>query len=574
MGPVACFTKTVILDSLIHHIYPLTAFSRHWSVVLVSIAVMSTSWAITPLLGAVFAKSSTTRTIAVQATTTAEFLPLSDQEDRIDIGILSAAYGIVWLGQSLPPFTTAAGAFAPFKINSSPPSPSASISWTTQTDMCSTTLKCKPATMAPAVSPGFTFDDGEWCHTSGMEVFEGDSNYTALYVGYYDNPNTDWSLVQLGCPISALHTFLAVWARNNGSNTESVTAIFCRPEYWVQRVNVTVKVPDAVVTDVIPLETPSLLSDAVFNASAFEYIIDSGIGSKQSQADGPQLTLIDQTPRTLSMGIAQRTSNMIGFALGLSRLPPAQFLNPTNLATSFESAHKLVFALAASSIMTRNISSPGSRFATTNDSVSAIIVIRILVIVIEVFFGLVTILTLAILWISRSRSSQLKTDPASLVDILKMIEHPSASKMENSCRRSCCRDKTKAELKDGKILISAKRFDGEHIDEGNNTEGIKRSCSGQHLAEHRPESRLVRPREMTWTTAFIFISVLAVAIAALVILQIKARKGNGLTLQSKKSCCCAPDAQISPNRLCKASRTILDTTQSTSLYSQTLRRAP
>ena len=433
----------------------------------------------------------------------------------------------------MPAFSTVDGAFAPFKIDSSSLSSLANMSWTARTSMYSTTLKCKPAIIAPAHSPGFTFDDGGGCHTDGIQFSQGDNNYTALYIGYHDDPNIDWSLAQLGCPITSLHSFLAIWAKDSDLTTNGVTGMFCRPEYWVQSVNVTVTVPEAAVTGFVSLEPPSMLPDTVFNVSAFEYLIGSGIGSNPPIADVPRTALIDQRPRINNMSVAWPTTNMVGFALGISRQQPAQYLNPTTLATSFESAHKLLFALAASSIMTTNVSSPGSQHATISDNVSAIVVIRVLAIIIEVFFGLITIFAFAILWISRNRPSQLKTDPASLVDIMRMVEQTSPGPTENPDIHLQVEDRPIVELKDGKLLAWARTFGMKQSTENHSTGQISHSRSAQSQVGWKSESKLIRPKEMTLTVAFVFISVLSLAVTALTIIQINIRKRNGLPLPSK-----------------------------------------
>lgn len=505
---------------------------RQWSIVYAGVAVMTTFWAVTPLLGAVFVKSIITRNTTALATTTADLLPLGDQENKLDIGILSAAYGSIWLDQALPVFTTVKGAFSHFKIESSSFSSTKHESWTARTSMYSTTLNCEPATIGTAKSPGFTFDDGKGCHTNAVQLSYTDNEYTALYIGYYNDPNVDWSLSNLGCPANASHTFLAIWARDNGSTTQGVTALFCQPEYWLQSVNATITVPNTIITDVVPLELPSLLPDDTFNASAFEYVIGSGIGSAPPRADIPQTTIIEQWPRIHNMSISWPTTNMVGFAVGVSRLQPTQYLNATTLASSFEDIHKLLFALAASKLMTTNLSSTDSRLAMIRNNVSAIVVIRVLAIIIEVLFGLITVFALALLWISLSRPSQLKHDPASLIEIIGMVVQSSPDRKGHPDHSVHARDKANIRLSNGKLIGWAERSNIEHESEKLSNGGISKVGSVQSLSGHKLGPKLIRPKEMTLTIAALFTSVLLLAVAALTIVHVNIRKRTGLPLPS------------------------------------------
>ncbi len=496
-------------------------------------AVMTIFWAVTPLLGAVFVKSVITRSTTALATTTASLLPLRDQENKPDIGILSAAYGSIWLGQAMPAFTTAKAAFSPFKIDSDSFSFTTNVSLTARTSMYSTTLKCEPAAIGTTNSPGFIFDDGKGCRTDGIQWTSRSNKYTALYIGFYNDPLVDWSLEYLGCPANASHTFLAIWAKDNASTIEGINALFCRPEYWVQSVNVTIVVPDRIITDAIPLAPPSLLPDDVFNASAFEYVIGSGVGSAPPRADIPQTTNIQQSPRIQNMSISWPTTNMVGFALGISRLQPAQYLNATTLASSFEDAHKLLFALAISNLMTTNLSSTDSRVAMIQDNVSAVVVIRVLAITIEVLFGLITVLALALLWISRTRPSQLESDPASLIDIMRIVVQPSLDR--NICLDNSVyiRDEANIRLNKGKLTNWARISNTEQESEKVSIGGFSQVGVLQPLSVQKPDPKLIRPKEMTLTIAALFISVLLLAVATLVIVQIKIQELTGLALPAK-----------------------------------------
>jgi hypothetical protein len=330
--------------------YPLISFARHWSVFFAGAITLVIFWSVTPIASAIFTKSEIKRTVLSVATTTAGLRPLNDQFSVLNADFMMTAYEHLWLGQDLPAFTTADAAIAPFDIEQEIYPPLLNESWTAATDMYSTTLSCKPAIITKsdeAIDQGY--DSGRGCViTPGNIGFEDSSPFAGLYIGYYSDQHIDYSLSGLGCAApNNSHTFLALWAANLKSQIPNITALFCEPAYWVQSVNATTTVPNMAVSNIVPKASPVPLASEMFNVSNFEYIIGTGAMTNSQRSDISRTTsVIDQRPRLQKLGINSTITNMVGFAVGASRLELADYLDAETLGKSFEKAHKLLFALA------------------------------------------------------------------------------------------------------------------------------------------------------------------------------------------------------------------------------------
>ena len=395
--------------------------TRHWSVFFSGTTTALIFWVLTPLLGAVFADISRLQMTNASVETVANLVPGTSNTRKLDVSPVADGYGYTWLGQSLPAFVTATGAVAPFKYESKGREGTSNASIITTSDYYTTKLECTPAITRPAPNGivGYTFDNGRGCLTDVISGIDS-SRYSALYIGYYDDPYVDWSLSYLGCPPDASHTFLAIWAEARDSIYANVTALFCEPTYFVQRVNVTIMASNNSVADVAPLGPLVDLSPEYFNASDFEYMLGTGISAVRPRGDAFLANRLDQWPRLSEMDVDWPVSNMVGFALGLTQYPPFEYFKPTKLASAYQEAHQLLFALAATRLFSSDLSSADSRPGLVATSVRAISVIRELALVVEIILGLITIFILALLLTSWTRKSHLCKDPAALSDMMEL----------------------------------------------------------------------------------------------------------------------------------------------------------
>lgn len=203
-----------------------------------------------------------------------------------------------------------------------------------------------------------------------------------------------------------------------------MTARFCEADYWVQAVNATVTYPGSNVLDVLPICSKSRMSPDIFDISNFEYIIAVGaLFDTHKKGDVPDTAIVQQGPRLNDMNLARPVTNMVGFAVGASRLPAIQYLDPDKLVASFENAHKILFAMAITSLFTSVPPNEIGKPCTSRFQIDAIVVIRVLAILVETFFVLIACCASGLLYLTAARISQLRRDPASLADIMRLASY-------------------------------------------------------------------------------------------------------------------------------------------------------
>lgn len=503
---------------------------RHWSVVFAGAIMVAIFWALTPLTSAVFSTAAITHFSSGVATTTHALSPMAEQPGALTVGFMMTAYGSLWLDQDLPGYTTKDSALTPFVVNSSDHLLLSNKTWTSTTTMYTTTLACKPAIISTSnLGLSYEYSNGNGCVASAG--FNTSSEITAWYIGYYMNQFMDYALSKMGCSSENFsHTFLAFWGETSGNHSKS-TALFCEPAYWATKVNATVSAENQTVTDIVTLETPVALPGSIFNTSNFELVIGTGAQMTSRRADIPDTqTGIFQTMRLLQLGIPASTasSNMVGFAVGATQHELSDYTDANVLAASFEAAHKLLFALAMNSLFSASNTTSDPREAIVSGSTSAIVVIRTLALLVESILGLVTVLTFALLSIYWSRPSQLRQDPASLNDIMSMIE-PRVYE-----RKSAAEGSQLAKIVQGKFqLCTTDCVDEDNVPAENSGRSSEQASIEPAQRYLDCGSQLVRPWEMRRVVGSMFTTVLLLALVTVVVLQSVSKKEAGLRLPSR-----------------------------------------
>jgi len=437
------------------------------------------------------------------------------------------AYGIIWLEQAVPSFTAYGGALMPFIMGSGQQRPFLNTTWTTTTTMYKTTLACQPALVSNSTS-GVSYSNGKGCVAElGLPAT---NDPTALYIGWYMDQHISYALSQMGCPSENFsHTFLAYF-----SDGLTSTALFCEPSYWTQQVNATLMATDRTILEIMPLGTPEPLADTLFNISNFEYILGTGAAVKSQRADiSKTSSAIFQRTRLQDMLITGNLTdgNMVGYAFGMTRLAPSDYLNPTTLASSFEKAHQLLFSLAVGTLLSTSSHGPDQRRGSIQSPANTIFIVRTLALLVESFLGLVTILTIALLYKSRVRPSQLRYDPACLNDMVGMIDpdSPTPTVVEDTLTGN---EVLHASIEHGKFRFRALQPANKHQ--------ISRECSGNPseislVQVPDIELPLIRPLELRLIVAAVFIAILLLAVITLIILHFKARDDLGMPQPSNNT---------------------------------------
>ena len=397
------------------------------------------AWLVTPLQNGIFVENAITlrRQQRFNITSTASGLtkvpPISGE-------VLNIAYSSVWLGQPLPPFTTAKVAIAPFAALDPPKLDHSSASnLTANTIGYSVDLVChKPAKISLSETT-VTFDDGNGCVAQDMITYpdtEDSQKYAAYYFGYADDPRVDNSLQLGGCGESALHKSLVIWKRTSRlppdfSNPDDAVALFCTPSFFQQQVQATVSALDGSIVGLNPISLPEKVPVPRFNQSEFELLINAG-SPFAVRSDISQSTTVHQDSRLLNISLVVPAPNIIGFAVGLSQYHPADYLQPGKLQNALEQAHRLTFGLAMSNTMPR-LSAELFVAGETLTSVQAVSIARVFAISTQAFLFIVLIFTCCLFNRLRRRRNLLYKDPSTLADVISSCATRDLATMITNC---------------------------------------------------------------------------------------------------------------------------------------------
>ncbi|KAI1123189.1 hypothetical protein F5Y10DRAFT_57333 [Nemania abortiva] len=415
---------------------PFTAARRRqWPVFYSGTIIVIVFWLITPLQSSIFGIGPIrlTRPISVSAPTS--LLPITLQAPLLDNEILNDAFAITWLGRDFPAPMTAEYALLPFKADSVVPPFATDTylkSWTWQ---LTTDLKCWPATINGSGSL-FRMSNGRGCEVEiaffGSTTTTRDSQYSMLYVGYYNNAWLDYYLEGPSCGKNASHQFLAISAFRNGTadiktgaNYTSITALFCQPQYLKRNVSVVLSrdILVAINASIEPNGDNVRLLDSEFNITAFEYLIGTGRPPVDIVRDFPQQRNLDQYPQLVDSRIEQPVTNMVGFAIGSRNYSAAELHDPSTLAAAYTMAHRSLFSTTVSRLLSNGANgSPVAQAEGIQYTTYGVIVSRPISVVVEALLLVVAILSACTLYHYTRYRSPLTRNPSSIGDILGILQ--------------------------------------------------------------------------------------------------------------------------------------------------------
>ncbi|KAH7374207.1 hypothetical protein BKA64DRAFT_649216 [Cadophora sp. MPI-SDFR-AT-0126] len=528
---------------------PVTAFRRkHWAVFLAGTIMILIFWVVTPLQSAIFNTGTVTRLVPTNMGTSASLISLESQSSRLNVNFLNSAYGISWLGQQLPKFTTSDFALVPFQpvITASINSPTES--WSTTAEIYSTSLNCTPADVK--IEPkGYTFSNGRGCSVSQMVLASTTFNtqYMVAYIGYHNNAVLDWSLQNPNCSLEHSNNFLAVWASRDSlirsGIYQNLTALFCRPSYHIQEMYVKVNASDGMVatTDLMsPKEIGKNVSDS-FNTTHFEYLLGVGMQPDQQRGDFPDTALLEQFPQLLDYNLTWPVSNMVGFGIAQNTTSVAGLADPDRLHDAFERAHKLLFGVAFSTLTLAQTSTDlqNMRSGMRQDTVGAIIMVRTISIIVEVVLAVIIFLAIILWYYSSRRPSHLIRDPASIADVMSVSRHDSVSELFRN-DGTMTAPSLSQEISSMAFTIDVVKVQGIPSVQlkANKSSTIQPSTRGSTTSSTSMSSGgfvPVRPIELKFTVGSILMLAILSSMGAIVFLDIRSRENNGITLPSRNT---------------------------------------
>ena len=375
----------------------------------------------------------------MNVTSRSQLLPLNQQVSLLDPQVLNNGYAVGWLGQPFPPFMTAKYALLPFQIADNPAPANVATNWTAETMKLTTELTCWPADVRqqePKELRRFNFLNGQGCNTTVN--MRRAVNYTMYYMGYYSDAHADLYIGNPYCPRTenSTHQFLAIWARQKdmigtietiptyGIPQYHISAIFCQPTYYKQRVVARVKTSNLQPDDdfVQSLAPKELLTEDEFNSTAFEYLLANGVAENIIARDYPLSRVVEQHPRLNSTGLTKPVSNMVGYALAGRDLPVTDYASIDTLERVYNEAHQYLFSLAVNRLLT-NGSDISNSTASVDYFLTGVVVSRVFATSVECLMLIVAIFTGLILWFCRTSPSQLPMNPSSISKYLEIFRH-------------------------------------------------------------------------------------------------------------------------------------------------------
>lgn len=485
--------------------------------------------------------------------TTAELLPIAAQTETLNTQFLNTAYGISWLDQKLPPYTTKEYALRPFAPAEKDLDTLSSETWSATTVLYHTNLTCEAAKMTKAPQTDtYIFDSGDGCavQLTLPGAAQNRSEYMVLYVQYYDDAHVAWALQNPNCSKEHSHKSLALW----GSNTpytdaygvayreyRNVTALFCETKYYLRTATATVNASDHAVVGISFDSTvpPDIMPEDIFNITNYEYIMGTGITERTTSGDLPNINIVGQYPRLVDADIQWPVSNMVGYGLAASTGGPKDLFDPVELHKAFDIAHKLLFSTAVNTLLssTGEDSTANSNIGTRQDYPGSIVLVRTFAVIVEVCLGVVGILT-CVLWIYyQQRRSNMTSDPASVSDVMKLVRTSQSLLHDFNDNGTVTTTILEERLQGHRFRLTTSDECGLPMIRlealGNeNADGFKGMRAEKSTSIDCPEQfQAVRPLELKYMTGILIATVIVAVISALSVLYARIIRFDG-----KKPC--------------------------------------
>jgi len=448
----------------------------------------------------------------------------------------NAAYGVRWLGQTLPPFTTRDFALAPFSLQELD-SAGRDASLLANTTLYRANLTCDAPASVEAAGPSGTFlvDDGAGCKQTT------------------DITRTSGSQGRNGYQQMVCNKYLIVWDKGDGqlNNISEIVARFCKTTYSSQPVQANVSIPGGRVLQTWALGPQSALPADEFNATLFKSIVTKS--RSPSISNGKNVTSLQlKTPRpfdvsgdtVLSQGlrISQRgypplNSVLAGIAVGGQNLPFDHFVNNTEaIDAAFLSAQQLFFALAVSTLSGGYDLSKPSQPAIYTFSMQSIQLVPAITRSVEACLGLIAVLITVLTCLYYNNFLPFGSEPGSIGYLAavasrrKFLDHFKSMDRENDLPSRLQYEQATLRRQDGELFLSLHSLGPEsHVEDDTGGSRIIGVGAG---AERQRILRNVWPAELKLPTGIAFGLILSLAAAGLVSLDGWIRAHQGLPLPS------------------------------------------
>ena len=479
-------------------------------------------WVMTSLHSGIFNIASATISHDVLVSPPARILPLSLQFRALGGNLHNTAYGVTWLGQKLPHFTTRDFALAPFSLHGLKAA-GVNASVVVNTKLYRAELSCFAPTSisSPQDAPTRTFEveDGQGCKqrtdiTQTLSI-PGTNSYHSVICSKY----------------------FIVWPKETQApprNVSRLTARFCKTAYYSQPVRANISVPDGRVLQTWQLGPQITLTEHDFNSTPFEVIVNVGLPHGNAKENFQQKdlrpfdisedTVLSQDFRISQRGFPPLNSILAGIAVGGQNLKYDDFIQSSEfIDAAYRSAQQLFFVLSMSTLSEPINSSEASHPAIHRFPIQSIQLVPAITHAVQAFLGLLIILIATIATLYHNEYLPFGSDPNSIAFLAALASRNNFLEYFNPLDRE--RDflprlrYRQATLLDYDGALSLSLASADHqgsAEDATEASGlIGRGAQG----EKQPRIHNVWPMKLKLPAGFAFRLALSLAIAALVFLD-------------------------------------------------------
>lgn len=450
---------------------------RHWSVFWASFAVVLVTWGLVPTQAGIFSTRKVTRIANATFDVSTSSIPIGEQATTLTFRYAQSTYGIATLNETLPPFMARNYTLTPFQRSNST---SSSVienndvgqgTWTAPTTMYFMNLYCEDVSHKSDNSKKIAFKSSSGCNfTLGLDGnltigenpnsgMEGETlaikKYTGMYVGHKDPQGfADYTLDQ-SCPKNQTSIFYAAFQENKEKASDvpnNVTAVYCQPRYYQQAVSATVDMITQHPIKVTALEDKQPIASGIFNSSTFEILLTSSSLGSEVRSNILPATAIPKYLETMAgmdIGLTSAASGgalvmpMVGLAVAVGNQSLGDYLDWEVLSKSYADAYRLIFARAMVEVLNQPATNSQTRVAskqvTGQQTVTseALILEPVFVYIVESFLAVVSLCTIALLYLTFTRKKKLRSSPGSIASVMSLTadSQPLLSDFQNL---DCC----------------------------------------------------------------------------------------------------------------------------------------
>ncbi|EGO60699.1 hypothetical protein NEUTE1DRAFT_76069 [Neurospora tetrasperma FGSC 2508] len=464
----------------------------------------------------------------------------NDQAMMLDTTVMHTAYGMAWLEQAPPAFTTSDYAVMPFSSQATSTHYRPGENLTAATDMLTTEINCwQPLTTKLPPASTYTFDNGHGCAVN-VSFFQAHpyNNDTSiiLYIGYHGSPILDYYLESPLCSKNSTNQFLTIFASRHmdeklGSYETNMTALFCETSYHKQPVSVTVSAESGrpLNESLVPIGVKEHLTQDEFNSTAFSYLTGVGMPPDTPTAtrDFPAATTFEPWGSLSKENVAGPTMPMVNLALGLSGELASDFQHAPVMERAFTLAHKTVFSAAISHLASETRENKQAD-GTSSYILNGVVVSRTISAVLECLLALLVFLMGGVLYTCMKAKSNLVSDPATIGFAFRSVRASRA--VLNRLAMEDCSDNGTLQRN-----LAGEQFFLEQGTTGNVLEMESKADDAVNMADRRQNVQYdpVRPKESHPLTGCLLIAVLLAGAGVLIYFKKMEQKLQGLPRPSE-----------------------------------------